>query len=301
MTRLLQGTRGRAVLWGIAGIVILAVLWELYKFFGPADGVVIFSDGSRNSGLRILPRANDRSMPHLWDMITALGEPMSGPGTPILINTVVNATFRSFGWASAGWAIAIVVAAILALAMQRWRIVEWGILPWVVVSQTVPLIAFAPVLSIIGAQLRDQGVDWPQWLTVAIVASYLAFFPITIGMLRGLQSAERTQLELMRSYAAGYWSTLVKLRLPAAVPYLLPALRLGAAAAVIGTLVAEVSVGQGGGIGTLLVGVAGSSGTSDPAKPWGPVLGALALGLAAAGVVALIGLVLARFRRGEEA
>lgn len=289
------------MIFGIAGIVLLIVVWELYKVLAPADGVVIFAvEGERRSGIRILPRAGNRSMPHVWDMVTALFEPVSGAGTPTLINLVVLGVGRTLGYAAVGWIIALVIALVLALVMQRWRVAEWGILPWVVVSQTVPLIAFAPILATVGFQLNEQGVPWPQWLTVSVIASYLAFFPMTVGALRGLQAAEKTQTELFRTYAAGYWSTLVKLRLPAAVPHLLPALRLGATTAIIGAIVAEVSIGVGGGIGGLLIGVAGQ-GTTDPAKPWGPVFGAVALGFIAVGVVALIGLLLRRFRRGEAA
>lgn len=289
------------MIFGIAGIVLLIVAWELYKVLAPADGVVIFAvEGERRSGIRILPRAGNRSMPHVWDMVTALFEPVSGAGTPTLINLVVLGIGRTLGYAAVGWIIALVIALVLALVMQRWRLAEWGILPWVVVSQTVPLIAFAPILATVGFQLNEQGVPWPQWLTVSVIASYLAFFPMTVGALRGLQAAEKTQLELMHSYAAGYWATLVKLRLPAAVPHLLPALRLGATTAIIGAIVAEVSIGVGGGIGGLLIGVAGQ-GTTDPAKPWGPVFGAVVLGFIAVGVVALIGLLLRRFRRGEAA
>ncbi|HWH97110.1 MAG TPA: ABC transporter permease subunit [Pseudolysinimonas sp.] len=289
----------KAVLWGLAGIVLIIVVWELYKNFAPADGIVLFAvDGERRSGIRVLPRASDRAMPHIWDMFAALFQPVSGQGTPVLINLVALGVGRTLGYAAVGWIIALVVALVLALVMQRWRVAEWGVLPWVVVSQTVPLIAFAPILATVGFQLNEQGIAWPQWLTVSVIASYLAFFPMTVGALRGLKAPERTQLELMRTYAAGYWATLVKLRLPAAVPHLLPALRLGATTAIIGAIVAEVSIGVGGGIGGLLIGVA-AQGTSDPAKPWGPVFGAVALGFIAVGVVAVIGLLLRRFRRQE--
>lgn len=289
----------KALLWGIAGLVLVVLLWEAYKLLAPADGVVVGAiEGERRSGVRILPRSSDRSMPHVGDMLAALLQPVSGAGTPILINAVAIGVIRTFGYAAAGWVIALVVALLLALVMQRWRLAEWGVLPWVVVSQTVPLIAFAPILATIGFQLTQQGIPWPPWLTVAVIASYLAFFPMTVGALRGLNAPDRTQIELMRSHAAGYWQTLVKLRFPAAVPHLLPALRLGATTAVIGAIVAEVSIGMGGGIGALLIGVAGQ-GTTDPAKPWGPVFGAVALGFMAVGVVALIGLALRRFRRGE--
>ena len=93
-------------------------------------------------------------------------------------------------------------------------------------------------------------------------------------------------------------STLLRLRLPAAVPHLLPALRLAAANAVLGAVVAEVSIGMRGGIGRMLIQLAGQ-GSSDPSAPWGPTFGSIALGLIAAGSVALIGLGLANYRRGE--
>ena len=125
-------------------------------------------------------------------------------------------------------------------------------------------------------------------MSVALIASYLAFFPIAVGALRGLQSPDRIHTELMHTYAAGYWPTLLRLRFPASVPYLLPALRLGAANAVIGAVVAEVSTGLQGGIGRLLIQFAGQA-SGDPAKAWGPIFGAIALGLVAAGSVALLG------------
>jgi len=284
--------------WGIVGVVLLAAVWELYKIFGPEDGVVVFSDGSRGSGVRILPRSHDRAMPHIWEMAAALFRPGSGGDSQLLGVSVLNAMMTTLGIAAAGLAIGLVVGVLLALVMQRWRIVEWGILPWVVVSQTVPLIAFAPLVNSIGIQLEDSGAPWNKWLSVALIASYLAFFPIAIGMLRGLQAPDRIHLELMHSYAAGHLPTLLKLRLPAAVPYLLPALRLGAANAIVGAVVAEVSIAMPGGLGRMLIGLAGQA-SADPAKPWGPIFGSVALGLLAAGSVALLGALLGRYRRGE--
>jgi NitT/TauT family transport system permease protein len=182
--------------------------------------------------------------------------------------------------------------------MQRWRLAESGLLPWIVVSQTVPLIAFAPLVASIGTQIDRGGTPWPQWLSVAVIASYLAFFPVAVGVLRGLEAPDRIHLDLMRSYAVGYWPTLLRLRLPAAVPHLLPALRLAAANAVVGAVVAEVSIGMRGGIGRMLIQLAGQ-GSSDPAAPWGPTFGSIALGLVAAASVALLGLGLKNYRRGE--
>jgi len=286
--------------WGILGVVALLGTWELYKFLGPSAGFVVgATEGETGSGVMLLPRTNDRAMPHIWDMVARLGQSTSGGDTPPLIVPVVTSALLTLGIAVAGLLIGIIVGSILGAIMQRWRLAEWGLLPWIVVSQTVPLIAFAPIINTIGVQAsRGSVFEWPQALSVAIIASYLSFFPIAIGVLRGLESPDRMHLDLMRSYAAGYWPTLLRLRIPAAVPHLLPALRLAAASAVVGAVVAEVSIGMRGGIGRMLIQLAGQ-GSSDPAAPWGPTFGSIALGLVAAGSVALIGVGLKNYRRGE--
>lgn len=285
--------------WGVLGVLAVLLLWEAYKFLGPAEGVTIGAvDGESGSGVMILPRTHDRAMPHIWDMFGRLFEPTSGGSTPPLFVSVISAALVTLGIAAVGWLIGVLVGGLLGLLMQRWKLVEWGLLPWIVLSQIIPLIAFAPVVNAIGNQIDRSGTPWPQWLSVAVIASYLAFFPVAIGVLKGLEAPDRIHLDLMRSYAAGYWPTLRSLRLPASVPYLLPALRLAAANAVLGAVVAEVSIGMRGGIGRMLIQLAGQA-SSDPAAPWGPTFGSIALGLIAAGSVAIIGLTLSRYRRGE--
>ncbi|MDE0545279.1 ABC transporter permease [Microbacterium sp. C7(2022)] len=294
-----RSRRASAWAWGALGVVTVIVLWELYKFLGPDDGVVIGgSADDPQSGLRILPRTHDRAMPHVWTMWGRLFEPTGGTDTPPLWLAVSEAALLTLGIAAVGWLIGVAVGFALALVMQRFRLAEWGLLPWIVVSQTVPLIAFAPVVASIGTQIDRGGFPWPQWLSVAVIASYLAFFPVAIGALRGLSSPEAIHVDLMRSYDAGYRATLRSLRLPASVPYLLPALRLAAANAVVGVVVAEVSIGMRGGLGRMLIQFAGQA-SSDPAIPWAPIFGAVLLGLIAAGSVALLGASLTPYRRGE--
>ncbi|MBH0022908.1 ABC transporter permease [Salinibacterium sp. SWN248] len=288
-TRLLGG-----FLWGIAGVALIALIWEGYKFFGPDNGVLI-------GELRVLPRTTDLAMPHLWDMMTRLAEPVTrADGALPLWAVVALASLMTLGIAAAGWAVGVIVGVVFALLMQRWRLAEFGLLPWIVISQTVPLIAFAPIVKSWGSRVEIGSFEWQDWMSVALIASYLAFFPITVGALKGLQSPDRIHVELFDTYAAGYWPTLVRLRLPAAVPYLLPALRLGAANAVIGAVVAEVSTGLQGGIGRLLIQFAGQA-SGDPSKAWGPIFGAIVLGLVTAGSVALLGIILKDYRRTEEA
>ena len=290
--RLRTRRSGAAWLWGIVGVSAVVILWEAYKWLAPEDGVVI-------AGLRVLPRTTDLAMPHTWVMVGRLLEPVTRQeGAPPLWGVVALGALTTLGIAAVGWIVGTIVGFAFALIMQRWRLAEWGLLPWIILSQTVPLIAFAPIVKSWGSRIEIGAWEWQDWMSVALIASYLAFFPIAVGALRGLQSPDRIHTELMRTYAAGYWPTLVKLRLPASVPYLLPALRLGAANAVIGAVVAEVSTGLQGGIGRLLIQFAGQA-SGDPAKAWGPIFGAVALGLVAAGSVALLGVFLKDYRRSS--
>jgi NitT/TauT family transport system permease protein len=284
--------RARPVILGTLGIVLIGALWEFYKAIGPATGVVI-------GGVTVLPRTSDLAMPHLWTMWVRLGQPvLSDPGSPPLWIAVVQAAGFTLGIAAISWLLGVVVGILLAVVMQRFRTAESALAPWIILSQTVPIIALAPLVSGIGSQIKFGQSGWQDWMSVAVIASYLAFFPVSVGALRGLQSPDAASVELMRSYAAGWWQTLVRLRMPASVPYLLPAMRLAAASAVIGTVVAEVSIGLEGGVGRMMIEFASAS-SSDPGKPWAPIFGAIAIGLIAAGAVALLGFALRKYRRGE--
>jgi NitT/TauT family transport system permease protein len=278
-------------LYGVLGVAAVVALWELYKWLGPDNGVLV-------GATRVLPRTSDLAMPHTWEMVARLLEPTTRSGAdPLWLDVLAAATF-TLGIAAVAWVVGVVVGLGFAVLMQRWQVAEWALLPWIVLSQTVPIIAFAPVVRSWGSRVELGVFDWKDWMSVALIASYLAFFPIAVGALRGLHSPTTIHTELMRSYSANWWQTMTKLRFPAAVPYLLPALRLGAANAVIGTVVAEVSTGLRGGIGRILIQYAGQA-SGDPAKAWGPIFGAVALGLLAAGSVALLGFILKDYRRVE--
>lgn len=284
--------RARAIILGALGVVLLAAAWELYKAVAPATGLVI-------GDLTVLPRTDDASMPHLWTMVTRAFQPVStAAGSPLLIVATLQACAMSLGVAAVGWVVGLVVGIGLAILMQRFRTAQSALLPWVVLSQTVPLIAIAPLVRRWGSAISAGGVHWEDWMSVAVIASYLAFFPISIGALRGFGSPDAAHLDLMRSYGIGWWRTFVSLRLPASVPYLVPALRLAAANAVVGTVVAEVSIGLAGGVGRMII-VFGQSGSADPAKQWSPIFGAVLVGLVAAAVVVLIGVALRKYRRSE--
>jgi NitT/TauT family transport system permease protein len=284
-------TRFRRVWTFALALMLVAAVWELYKVIGPQDGGTVF-------GWAILPRANDTAMPHVWEMVSRYGQPENrASDTPILV-VVLRGAWFTFRVALAGLALGTAVGLGLAVLMARYKVVERGLLPYLVLSQTVPLIALAPLVVSWGGRLHVGAFEWPRWLSAAVLGAFLAFFPVAVGTLKGLTSTPPASLELMDSYAASWRQTLFKLRFPAALPYIVPALKLAATASVVGVVVAEISTGLAGGIGRLIIEYAREA-TSDPAKVFTAVFGAAALGLVMAGIVALVDLVGMRNRPRE--
>jgi NitT/TauT family transport system permease protein len=284
-------TRVRRIWTFALALVLVAVVWEVYKWIGPQDGGTVF-------GWTILPRANDQAMPHVWEMLSRYAEPeRRGSSTSIFVVVLTGAWF-TLRLALTGFVLGTIVGLGLAILMARFRFVERGLLPYLIVSQTVPLIALAPLVVSWGGKLHLGGFEWPRWLSAAVLGAFLAFFPVAVGTLRGLTSTPPASLELMDSYAASWRQTLFKLRFPAAVPYIVPSLKLAATASVVGVVVAELSTGLAGGVGRLIIEYAREA-TSDPAKVYAAVFGAAALGLLMAGVVALVDLVTMRNRPRE--
>ncbi|MCU1666359.1 MAG: hypothetical protein JWR58_6424 [Pseudonocardia sp.] len=285
-----MGSRSRTVLTTVAAFVLLVTLWELAKLVLPADGVTV-------GGTRVLPRTDDGSMPHVSTVLGRLAEPeVAGAATTRTVGAAVaSGALFTLGLAMGGLVLGGVLGVLLALVMQRFRLVERAALPYVVASQTVPLIAIAPLVSGWGGNIAILGWSWQPWASVMVISSYLAFFPIAVGMLRGLTSPARADVELFRTLASGWWTTLVRLRLPASVPHVVPAIRLAAAAAVVGAIVAEISTGTRGGIGRLIIEYAQSA-TGDPSRMYTAILGAAVLGLVAAGAVGLLDVGLRRYR-----
>ena len=284
-------TRVRRIWTFALALVLVAVVWEVYKWIGPQDGGAVF-------GWTILPRANDQAMPHVWEMLSRYAEPeRRGSSTSIFVVVLTGAWF-TLRLALTGFVLGTIVGLGLAIVMARFRFVERGLLPYLIVSQTVPLIALAPLIVSWGGKLHLGGFEWPRWLSAAVLGAFLAFFPVAVGTLRGLTSTPPASLELMDSYAASWRQTLFKLRFPAAVPYIVPSLKLAATASVVGVVVAELSTGLAGGVGRLIIEYAREA-TSDPAKVYTAVFGAAALGLLMAGVVALVDLLTMRNRPRE--
>ena len=237
-------------------------------------------------------------MPHVWDMLSRYNRPELRSSPRKIWRVVLAGAWFSFRLSLVGFAIGATVGVLLAALMARFKVVERGLLPYLVVSQTVPLIALAPLVVSWGGKLEVFGYEWPRWLSASVLGAFLAFFPVAVGTLRGLASANPASLELMDSYAASWTQTLFRLRFPAAVPFMVPALKLAASSAVIGVVVAEISTGLKGGIGRLIIEYAREA-TGDPAKVFTAVFGAALLGLAMAGLVAAFDLFVMRNRPKE--
>jgi NitT/TauT family transport system permease protein len=292
VTKRIRATHVRRSAMLLLALIVLAAGWELYKLVIPDDGVEI-------GGSLILPRSDDASMPHLSEIVKVFGQQeVAGGSGGTVLSSVIDALWYSLRLAAAGFAVGVVVGSLLALAMQRLRIVERALLPYVVLSQTVPLIALAPLVYGWSGNLSLFGLDWKPWMSVSVIAAYLAFFPVAIGALRGLASPPPVQTELLACYAASWWQTLVHLRLPASIPYLIPALKLAAAASVVGAIVAEISIGLQGGIGRLIITYAQQA-TGDPARVYAPIIGAAVMGLVAVGLISALDIALRRYHPPE--
>lgn len=166
----------------------------------------------------------------------------------------------------------------LAVLIVHSRTLDRALLPWIVASQTVPVLAIAPIVLVILGSLGVSGVA-PK----AVIAMYLCFFPVTVAMVQGLRSPQKIETEMLHTYAASRWQTLWLLRLPASLPFLFPALRVGIAAGLVGAMVAELPTGAVAGLGARLL---TGSYYGNTVQIWSALVMSALLGLALTAAVA---------------
>lgn len=179
-----------------------------------------------------------------------------------------------------GFAIGTGLGILLAVGIVYSRVMDRSVMPWAIVSQTIPILALAPMVIVVLGSIGVQGL-FPK----SLIAAYLSFFPVVVGMVKGLRSPDRMQTDLLRTYYAskpqGFW----KLRLPASVPYLFASLKIGISASLVGTIVAELPTGARAGFGArMLVG----DQYGQPLVSWAALFAAA---LTAAALVGLFGLI----------
>jgi NitT/TauT family transport system permease protein len=267
----------RVVVTVVVTICLLVAIWEGYKWFGQQTNDLV-----PGTGIELPVSTDDLTMPHALDIVGELaGDVRDGRNTLPMTLYLLKKAWFTLQEAAIGFTLGLVIGLALAVVMLRWRVVERGLLPWVNVSQTVPLIALAPIVVTWG---RQQ--DLPDLFSISLIATYLTFFPVAVSALRGLKSPDAAHVELMRSYAASWGTTLVKLRLPAARAFLFPALKVAATLSVVGAIVGEISIGTKTGLGRAILEFAQRYAVF-PERLYAAVIGSAVLGLAVFGLVNL--------------
>jgi NitT/TauT family transport system permease protein len=218
-------------------LVGLVALWEGFKWIGEATELRLGTF-----------TVNDTTFPHLHDIVGQLFEPSRRNG-PLLIEVLWDAALFTAKEAAAGFVLGAVIGLLIGIVLHHSRLLQRGFLPYIVASQTVPILAIAPMVVVyLGGELQA-----PAWVSVAVIAAYLTFFPVTVNTLRGLASADARALELMRSYAASPLEILWKLKLPASLPYLFAAFKVSATASVVGAIIGELPSSIQDGLGGAII------------------------------------------------
>jgi NitT/TauT family transport system permease protein len=252
---------GRAAM--LAGVLVaLCLLWEGFKWFGETTGLKIGSFV-----------VNDRTFPHIYDIVGQLFEPSRRNG-PLLIEVLWDAALFTAKEAAVGFVLGASIGFALGVLLAHSRLLQRGFLPYIVASQTIPILAIAPMVVV---WLGGRG--FPDWFSVSVIAAYLTFFPVTINTLRGLTSVDPRALELMRSYAASPLQILWRLRLPTSLPYLFAAFKIAATASVVGAIIGELPASIQDGLGGAILNF-NQYYASSPESLWATNLIAAALGIA---------------------
>ena len=148
----------------------------------------------------------------------------------------------------AGFALGTAAGLLLAVGIVHSRAMDMSVMPWAIASQTIPILAIAPMVIVVLASLGIKGL-----LPKALIAAYLSFFPVVVGMVTGLRSPDRMQLDLMRTWNATPGQVFWKLRLPASAPFLFASLKIAVSASLVGAIVGELPTGAVAGLGARLL------------------------------------------------
>ncbi|MCS4240884.1 NitT/TauT family transport system permease protein [Rhizobium sp. BIGb0125] len=233
-------------------VLAILVIWHLFVVYLNAPFV---RDQAARAGQdigfwQVLPQtfAQERPVlpaPHqiiaeLWD--TTVNKAITSKRSLVYhAGITLSATLLGFG-------IGTVLGVILAIAIVHNRALDRSLMPWVIASQTIPILAIAPMVIVVLNSINISGL-----LPKALISTYLSFFPIVVGMVKGLRSPEAIQLDLMRTYNATPQETFWKLRWPSAMPYLFTSLKIAVAISLVGAIVGELPTGAVAGLGARLL------------------------------------------------
>jgi NitT/TauT family transport system permease protein len=217
----------------------------------------------------------------LWSSLT--GWPIDSPRN-LLFHTAITAQSTLVGFV-----LGTLLGLVLSICIVHSRTLDKALLPWIVASQSVPVLAIAPIVLVILGSMGLAGVA-PK----AVIAMYLCFFPVTVAMVQGLRSPQVIETEMLHTYAASRWQALWMLRLPASLPLLFPALRVGVAAGLVGAMVAELPTGAQAGLGARLL---TGSYYGQTVQIWSALVMSALLGLVLTAIVATVERMVLRNRR----
>jgi NitT/TauT family transport system permease protein len=284
----------RGVVIGLVFFTLLVVVWEgakalggdPWRFTGPSGEQVTYVPPFK------WQIVNDLSLPHVWEIAEALAAPVQRQQEQTLAGFLVGAAIYT-GWeAVLGFAFGAVLGLAIAAVFVHSKLAERAFMPYVVASQTIPILALAPLIAF----AFGNGL-----VGIVIVATYLTFFPVAVAQLRGLTSPDPRALELMRSCAASRWTIFWKLRMPASLPYLFAALKIAATASIVGAIVGEGNPGGSQfGLGRAILNFNEQYG-SAPEKLWAAMLASALLGLAFFAAIRVTELAVLRGRPGVAA
>ncbi len=282
----------RALTFAVLGVAFL-FLWEALKWVG---GVPWRFENVLGTGVDIFhdppfrwPFANDLTLPHWFNILAVLGQPVQRGSEESLAGFLVGAAFYTWREAAIGFVVGALLGLLLATVFIHSRLLERAFVPYVVASQTIPIVALAPMI------VYAVG---PNVTSVVIIATYLTFFPVTIAMIRGLRSPDPRALELMRSYAASRWAVYRKVRLPASLPYLFTALKIAATASIVGAIIGEGPGGIPDGMGRAIINF-NQYYITEPEKLWGTILASALLGASFFALIKVLEVVTLRGRQAE--
>lgn len=262
-------------------LVLLLIVWEGVKLVGGnplrINTVVgetpIVTEWNPPFRFRF---ASDLNMPHLWDIAGSFFRPATRNGALLIQPLLASAGFTA-QVALIGFALGSSLGFGFAVLVFHVRLLRRFLVPVLVASQTVPILVIAPMIVI---WLRAG------WFSIALIAAYLSFFPVTLSTLRGFESVAIESVELMHSYGATRAQMLRKLLVPASLPYLFVGLKLAATASVLGTIIGELPSGISTGLGAIILNFAQYY-TTDPSKLWACLIVAALLGVTVYGLVQL--------------
>jgi len=276
-------------------LIVLIAVWYVGAVFmnwdrairqldrvGEGGGVVELVEMTLTLDRPALPTP-DQVAVELWN--STVGQPIDSPRSLVFHASVTMSSTL------VGFVLGTLLGMLLAIGIVHVRTLDRSLMPWVIASQTIPILAIAPMIVVVLGNIGFTGVG-PK----SVISAYLCFFPVTIGMVKGLRSPEPMQLDLMRTYSATGSQVLAKLRWPASIPFLFPSLRIGISLALVGAIVGELPTGAQAGIGArLLLG----SYYGQMTALWAALLIAAFLAIASIAVIGLVEALVRKSRGGH--